>query len=240
MRQGTATELGPALRKIRTTRGLSLDEVARDTRIRREFLEALEAQDFDRLLGDVHVRGCLRTYASYLHLSPDKVISAYASLHPGSISTPVGALPAERSLDRPRRRDDHRLLVMIAATVLVLAAAFGILSARNSTPPPADLGATGAGDTGAAIDPARSIGVGVVARDPVVVTVVIDDAPPRRYHLEAGEGRGFEAQQSLTIRLSDGGAAEVSVSGSEPAVPGIAGEPWEETYSYRTGSTGSP
>jgi len=55
------TELGLNLRKVRSARGLTLDEAARDTRIRREFLEALEDDEFDRLLGDVHVRGCLRT-----------------------------------------------------------------------------------------------------------------------------------------------------------------------------------
>src|SRR5687768_18505373 len=73
------TELGPSLRKVRSARGLTLDEAARDTRIRREFLEALEDDEFERLLGDVHVRGCLRTYASYLRLSPDKVVAAYAA-----------------------------------------------------------------------------------------------------------------------------------------------------------------
>ena len=241
MQQRTTTELGSALRKIRTTRGLSLDEVARDTRIRREFLEALEEHDFDRLLGDVHVRGCLRTYASYLHLSPDKVISAYASIHAASIPTQARtATPSERGLDRPRRRDNHRLLVMIAATVLVLAAAFGVLSARNSSPPPAALDAATTDSDGGAVDPTRSISVGVVARESVDVTVVIDAAPPRPYHLEAGEGRGFVAQQTLSIRLSDGGAAEVTVSGRELGVPGVAGQAWEETYSYLTGTPASP
>src|SRR6188474_1785190 len=116
--QGTAMRVGPALRQVRTQRGLTLDEAARDTRIRREFLEAIELEEFERLLGDVHVRGCLRTYASYLRLSPDKVIAAYAPGGVEHIPTPVPGSPREPALDGPRRRDNHRLLGMIAATVL--------------------------------------------------------------------------------------------------------------------------
>ena len=56
MQQPVAVGVGAALRKVRTSRGLSLEEASRDTRVRREFLEAIEQNDFDRLLGDVHVR----------------------------------------------------------------------------------------------------------------------------------------------------------------------------------------
>jgi cytoskeletal protein RodZ len=231
--QGTTVHVGPALKQVRTQRGLTIDEAARDTRIRREFLEAIEREDFDQLLGDVHVRGCLRTYASYLRLSPDKVVAAYQPEGLESIPTPLpGSTPREPALDAPRRRDNHRLIGMIAATVLVLAVAFGVLSTRNSAPPPADLGTeTGAAvpiDTSAATG--RTIGVGVVALHAVEVTVSIDAAPPRTYSLESGEGRGFEARERMTIRLSDGAAAQVSVAGAEPEVPGTAGKPWQETY----------
>src|SRR6185503_16185247 len=107
--------------------------------------------------------------------------------------------PREPALDAPRRRDNHRLIGMIAATVLVLAVAFGVLSTRNSAPEPADL------DTAAATVPVeagatdRTIGVGVVALHDLEVTVEIDAAAPRTYALESGEGRGFEAQETMTI-----------------------------------------
>ena len=130
MQRGATIGVGDALRRVRETRGLSIAEAARDTRIRREFLEAIEEDDFGRLLGDVHVRGCLRTYASYLRLSPDKVVSVYVASLPEGTEPVVLSIPPHPKpvLGRRRRRDDHRLLVMIAATVLVLAAAFGVLS----------------------------------------------------------------------------------------------------------------
>ena len=231
MGQGTTVHVGPALKKVRTQRGLTLDEAARDTRIRREFLDAIEREDFEQLLGDVHVRGCLRTYASYLRLSPDKVVAAYQPEGLEPIPTPIpGSTPREPALDAPRRRDNHRLIGMIAATVLVLAVTFGVLSTRNSAPPPADLATS---SDAVPVEPNatdRTIGIGVVALHAVDVTVEIDGAAPRTYALEPGEGRGFEARERMTIRLSDGAAARVSVSGAEPEVPGTSGHPWQETY----------
>lgn len=228
------TELGPSLRKVRSARGLTLDEAARDTRIRREFLEALEGDEFDRLLGDVHVRGCLRTYASYLRLSPDKVVAAYAA---GRTDAPpqtqtAAPLQPESVMGGTRRRDNHRLIGMAAATLLVLAGAFGILSARQPAPPPAEL-PSGAP---AMVTTARPITVAVLARQPVEVRIVADDAPVQIFHLEVGEGRSFDGDRSITIRLSEGGTAQITVNGSDEGFPGRAGRPWRKTYSYASAS----
>jgi cytoskeletal protein RodZ len=234
--QGTALGVGAALRKVRSTRGLTLDEAARDTRIRREFLEAIEDEDFDALLGDVHVRGCLRTYASYLRLSPDKVVAAYSVARPEepAAGSPLPLMHNEPVLWRPRRRDNHRLVVMVAAVVLVLAAAFGVLSASQPAPPPADPPSEAPLVDANPTD--RRITVAVLAREPVDVKIASDGAEPERYSLAAGEGRSFDAGDTITISLSDGGAAEVSVNGNELGTPGTPDRRWKETFSYDTGS----
>jgi cytoskeleton protein RodZ len=231
--QRGVTELGPSLRKVRSARGLTLDEAARDTRIRREFLEAIEGEEFELLLGDVHVRGCLRTYASYLRLSPDKVVEAYAASQPAApLRRQATALQTEPVLGGSRRRDNHRLIGMAAATLLVLAGAFGILSARQPAPPPAELPS----EAPAMATTARPITVAVLARQPVEVRIVADDAPAETFHLEVGEGRSFDGDRSVTIRLSEGGTAQITVNGSDEGFPGAAGRPWRKTYSYASPS----
>jgi hypothetical protein len=232
--QHGATDLGPSLRKVRTARGLSLDEAARDTRIRREFLDAIEREDYDTLLGEVHVRGCLRTYASYLRLSPDRVVAAYAEARPEPLSTvtPPPTQP-EPVMGMPRRRDDHRLFVMVAATLLVLAAAFGILSARQPAPPPADLPSEApALEAG----PERPITVAVLAQEPVDITIESDGGPAQTFSLASGEGRTFDADRTITVRLSGGGTAQVTVNGTDYGIPGTPGRPWQRTYDYSTAS----
>lgn len=232
--QRTTVSVGPSLRKVRESSGVTLEEAARDTRVRREFLEALEAEDFHLLLGDVHVRGCLRTYATYLRLSPDKVVAMYeADLGPDDevvvVPSPVRSEPV---LGARRRRDDHRLWILVAATVLVLAGAFGVLSARRPAPSPANLsGATGTAVAGG-VEIGRSISVAVEAQRPVEVTIVADAGEPESFQLRAGEGRSFDASNSITVRLSEGNTAHVIVSGVDYGFPGRTGEPWEDTFSY--------
>jgi cytoskeleton protein RodZ len=231
--QRTTVNVGPALRKVRVGRGVTLEEAARDTRVRREFLEAIEGEEFQLLLGDVHIRGCLRTYATYLRLSPDRVVAAYESEHTfEEEAVPVApSVRTEPVVGARRRRDDHRLWTLVAGTLLVLAAAFGVLSARQPAPPPAELSAT----TNEVTAPAplqRPIGVAVLARRPVDVTVIVDGGEPQPFTLRSDEGRSFEADSSITIRLSEGATARITVSGVDYGFPGNAGKPWEDTYSY--------
>jgi len=236
--QRTTLSVGPALRKVREGRDLTLEEAARDTRVRLEFLEAIEAEDFHLLLGDVHLRGCLRTYATYLRLSPDKVVAMYEA-EVGRDDEVVVVPPPVRSepvLGARRRRDDHRLWILVAATVLVLAGAFGVLSARRPAPPPANLSEV-TGSMTAGVDIGRPISVGVEAQRPVEVTIVADGGEPQHFELRAGEGRSFDGASSITVRLSEGNTAHVIVSGVDYGFPGKAGEPWEDTYSYEEPST---
>ena len=237
--QRSTIGVGPALRKVRLARGVSLDEAARDTRIRPEFLEALEEEEFDRLLGEVYVRGCLRSYATYLGLSPDKAVDLYAR----NVAEPAPATSAQpqkpstdRAVGAPRRRDNHRLFGMIAAVVLVLAAAFGLLSARNSTPPPADLPSQAPPETAQT----NGITVAVLARQEVQVTVRSDDGEPQTYTLQPGEGRSFDGDVTVDIRLSHGASAQVTVNGVDKGFPGRAGRPWRGRFSFDDETSPSP
>jgi cytoskeletal protein RodZ len=72
------TGVGSALRRARELRALTLDQAARDTRLRVEQLDALEREEFDVLPGEVYVRASLRTYANYLGMDADEVAGAYA------------------------------------------------------------------------------------------------------------------------------------------------------------------
>ena len=220
---------------------MTLEEAARDTRVRMEFLEAIEAERFDHLLGDVHVRGCLRTYATYLRLSPDKVVAVYEAEHPlpedeTTINTPPPR--TEPVLGARRRRDDHRLWILVAAVILVVAAAFGILSARRPGPAPANLAGGETGTTVAASELAQGITVAVEARVPLEVQIVADEGKEQTFSLEAGEGRSFHGDSSVWIRLSDGRGAKVTVNGVSKGFPGKAGQPWHDTYSYDETTSG--
>ncbi len=77
----------------------------------------------------------------------------------------------------------------------------------------------------------------VEAQRAVEVTIVADGNDPESFQLRAGEGRSFDGDSSITIRLSEGNTAHVIVSGVDYGFPGKTGEPWEDTYSYDEPST---
>src|SRR5262245_58389045 len=138
------TGVGSALRRAREVRGLSLDEAARDTRLRVDQLDALEREDFDVLPGEVYVRATLRTYASYLGIDPDKVIEVYArsaeEIEPEPPSARLGRV--ERMIAASRIRDNQRFLLIAAASILIVLLAFGLLSRGEAAPPAAVIPST--------------------------------------------------------------------------------------------------
>jgi len=69
--------LGRILSEARISRGLTLDDVERDTRIARRYLEALEHDEFDTLPAPVYCRAFLRTYSQYLGIDPKEVLRFY-------------------------------------------------------------------------------------------------------------------------------------------------------------------
>lgn len=86
------SELGERLRQARERQGLSLAQASVDTRILQASLAALEEGAYQRLPGDVVVRGFIRNYAQYLGLSPDEMIELYRRERGGT--DPIRIVPA--------------------------------------------------------------------------------------------------------------------------------------------------
>jgi hypothetical protein len=237
--QDSMIGVGSALRKARERRGISLDAASRDTKLHIDQLRALESEEFDELLGDVYVRGSLRTYAQYLGLSPDKVIGAYAR-HANAPSTPppparLGRI--ERAMAATRIRDNQRLMIFLAGVVLVIAVVFGLLSRGHSAPAPASLPTVAA-----APDPLdRTINAVIEAVGDVGVTVSIDGVEST-YAMETGETRTFNAKNDLELSATDGGLIRLTVSGVVYGIPGTPGLPWSDAFRFGTsdGATPSP
>ncbi|MGA7828988.1 MAG: helix-turn-helix domain-containing protein [Geobacteraceae bacterium] len=66
---------GQKLRETRIRRGISLDEVARVTRITKGYLRALEEDDHEKLPSEAYARGFFRIYATFLGLPPEEVLN---------------------------------------------------------------------------------------------------------------------------------------------------------------------
>ena len=67
--------IGQKLQQARIARKLSLEQVSQATHMRLHYLEALEAGNFEALPSTAQARGFLRTYANYLGLDADVLLS---------------------------------------------------------------------------------------------------------------------------------------------------------------------
>jgi cytoskeletal protein RodZ len=70
--------IGFALRQRRESLSLTLEEIERHTHIRKHYLQALEAGEFDLLPSSVQARGILNNYARFLDLDVDELLLQYA------------------------------------------------------------------------------------------------------------------------------------------------------------------
>jgi cytoskeletal protein RodZ len=114
--------LGETLRQARLDKSVSLADAARDTRIRRSYLEALESEDYAALPPPVYTRGFLRTYAEYLGLNPQAMVDLY---QPSARREPGPALrPAVPHLAIPRQIPLRPVLYSLGGIVFVLTLGF--------------------------------------------------------------------------------------------------------------------
>src|SRR5712692_6293419 len=68
---------GIRLRELREAKGVSLDDIARSTRVGRRYLEALESDSWGELPSPVFVKGFIRAYCEFLDASPDEALGEY-------------------------------------------------------------------------------------------------------------------------------------------------------------------
>jgi cytoskeleton protein RodZ len=95
---GTMTEFGQTLRQAREAKNVSLAQAERATRIRKDYLEALEEHQFSQLPAATYARGIVRNYAAYLGLEPAEMLASYEALtdtRPKSFEV----MPATKPLD---------------------------------------------------------------------------------------------------------------------------------------------
>ena len=115
--------IGDVLRLARINQGLSLEELQEKTEIQLQFLEAMEADDFDQLPSTFYARSFLRKYAWAVELDERIVLDAYDS---GSMITYEEVDVDEEDLSGRRRSNKKKTsylplfyFVLFALSILI-------------------------------------------------------------------------------------------------------------------------
>ena len=125
--------VGEFFRQVREAKGLTVDEVSSKTRIRSDFVKALEEGNFSKLPDQVFARGFVRSYARSLGLDEEDAIQRFTKS--------AGAFYDKqdererlkiRQVEEERKRQANRKAVSIAIGIAVLTLMF--LLSREQSP----------------------------------------------------------------------------------------------------------
>src|SRR5438045_367513 len=89
--------IGETLRRERVRQGLDVQQIATRTKIGLHLIEAIEADQFDRLPGGVFARSFVRQYARLLGLDEDELIRQFNQ----QFEEPVAVVPLPESKHSP-------------------------------------------------------------------------------------------------------------------------------------------
>ena len=245
-----STGIGEALRAARRQQGRSLADAAAATRVRESYLAALEEEEFAALGGDVYVKGFLRSYAKFLGLNDDALLESYRRLHERPEEAPPIA-PQRRPID-PDQRDGLPPLAVAGAVALALLGLFALFNRGEEDPGPtvpapapvtesermlapdaaADVATAPSMDPNApAVEETETETVEGPMRVRVVVgeggsglRVIADDVVRLDSDQPSGTDLTFEAQESITFRITNAAAVRLVINGEDQ---GELGEPGE-------------
>jgi len=106
--------LGQKLQETREGKGLSLEQVATDTKLAMRYLEALEVENFSSFPGEPYITGFIRNYGGYLGLEVEDLLDMYRA-----IKIQEQPIPVEQLLRKPSIIPK---VALIAASALVFVA----------------------------------------------------------------------------------------------------------------------
>jgi cytoskeleton protein RodZ len=125
--------VGEFFKQVRETKGLTVDEVASKTRIRTDFVKALEDGNFAKLPDQVFAKGFVRSYARSLGLDEEDAIHRFIQ-SAGSFYEKQDERERlkVRQIEEDRKRQSNRKAVTIAISIAVLTLIF-LLSREQSS-----------------------------------------------------------------------------------------------------------
>jgi len=238
MAKGT---FGERLKRERELREVSLEEVAKGTRIAERFLEALENEQWEKLPGGVFGRGFVRSIARYLGLSEENLLSEYDLARGESSSLPLQK-SEERIPSTPRWIPTAAALLLITLLAGLIvggryawkayqahrakrrsSAIVGLPASAQTQLLPAPAAQPSDLSTAALAAP---LGLQITAAASTRLRVVSDANLALDDEMPSGENKHFSGRDRLEVRLADFSAVLLDLNGQRAAplaTPGPSG-----------------
>lgn len=235
--------VGILLRQARESSGMSLEELAAITCIRRNIIRDLEADDFRSSGGLAYARGHLRSIAKALQANGDLLVDEFNAMNE-DFNRPMIDLLSENNATpiRPAHKSlSFSLMAKVAAVVVALLIAIPTAGSffHSTTKKPTVTSTTNVVKDQVATDPTlTSSGTTAVATKttPVAITVtavngstwlgVTNSSGTQVFggKLAKGISQSFDDSQLINVTIGNAGAVDLNVNGKDVGIAGTTGE----------------
>jgi cytoskeletal protein RodZ len=129
--------IGEILKKARTEKGLVFEEIEKNLRIRKKFLQALEENAWDRLPSLPYIKGFIRSYSNYLGLKPEEMIAIFRRQSHHSDKTGIIPEGITKPLNEPVVKYTQPLIIILTIiSFIIFFSAYIFLQYQSYINPP--------------------------------------------------------------------------------------------------------
>jgi cytoskeletal protein RodZ len=244
---------GLYLQTMRVEKGISVEDVAAETRIRTEILRAIEAEDHSRLPDDVFVKGFLRAFARAIGAEPQEALNRFDARR-GIQKLVVSAQPSKPVTKAPSGLTllwvAAVMVCLVGGTLFAYQAIYERQQVSGAEHPTAlsdegrDDASTGAGDrsspvpesqaleseasatpsTPVADTPSTGYRLEIRSHEKTWLKVIADDERATEHTLNPGDSLTFEADTTFNLLIGNAGGVTVQLNDQPVAVPGNTGQ----------------
>ncbi len=211
--------LGIRLRELRLAKGVSLDDIARSTRVGRGHLEALESDSWGDLPSPVFVKGFIRAYCEFLEASPEEALGLYRE----ATGETVKPDRVQSAVHTPPTRRVGPLMVSLVLFIALGASLFALRSGLKSSPPPAPAVPVQPAPVPAAEARPSAQRLVIRAVETTWIRVQVDEGQVTEELLQTGAVREWTAARRFVLTVGNAGGLEVDLNGRRIPALGARG-----------------
>lgn len=230
-----AVDIGATLRAAREQLRISVEEAAWRTRVKPDYLRALEDERFSEIGHHAIARRHLHIYARYLGLDADALAADYRRRFENSEPSPIERLNEQVKEARKPQKPKWLIAALLSSAVLIAASLTGVvrgpgprttsaggtlatlppsLQAPNPSPAPA---------VQAPVPPGSPVTIAVAAGGRSWVRITVDGEVAFEGILTAGMSKAFDGTQRVDVVVGNTRAIRLTVNGKEVVPTGSGG-----------------
>ena len=204
--------LGNALKREREIKGLTVEKVAEDLKIRAKFIDAMEKENFGEMPGEVYVKAFLRSYSEYLGLNPDEILGIFAGAKKEKIETDFTVhhpiMVKEKKKKNIKITKEIKLAILIVLFLALIYAMVTSLKSCVNNPRQNEII-----NTEITTNLPPLILEAEVTQDKCWVEIIKDNEGPLKMYIYAGEKKVWYAKEEFNLLIGNKDGIKLTLNG---------------------------